>query len=176
MLFLSLALFTTAALGADLEPRGTSPLACSGSKPGLQPNTKTVSTLVSSYAQLIGNYTDALGQSFVSDSGFTDTSGSINALAGLPLDAVTFSSKAAFMANQETQPKIPLVVTSVNAVTCDTVVIRWTQTFGAKSLPAAGISILTFVCEGGEWKLKTVYTEFNSLVYFQDIGGNCTRA
>lgn len=139
----------------------------------LESSPKTVSLLVDAYAQLIGNYSDALGDAFLADS-FSDTSASINYLAGLPLTAVTFPSKAAFEASQATQAKIPLVVSTINAVTKDTVVLRWTQTFGVADEPVAGISILTFVCQGGQWKLTKLYTEFNSAVYVEDIGGSCT--
>lgn len=135
---------------------------------------QTVYTLVSTYAQLIGNYSDALGQSFLADN-FSDTSASINVLAGIDLTAVTFPTKAAFMASQETQPKIPLVVSSINAVTHDdVVVIRWTQTFGEANKPVAGISILDFVCQSGVWKLGKLFAEFNTAVYFEDAGGSCT--
>ncbi|KAF3765183.1 hypothetical protein M406DRAFT_243610, partial [Cryphonectria parasitica EP155] len=131
--------------------------------------------LAEAYAALIGNYTAALAQSFLADN-FTDTSDSINALAGFPLGSVTFSSKQAFMDSQASQPGIPLVVTATSAVGCDTLVLRWTQTFGADNLPVAGISVLSFVCEeeeedGGQWRLKTLETEFNSLVYYRDMGG-----
>ncbi|KUI64233.1 hypothetical protein VM1G_11011 [Cytospora mali] len=141
----------------------------------LPENPKTVGALVHNYAQVIGNYSDALASSYLAN-GFTDVSSSINALAGLPLENATFTSKQSFMDSQETQPKIPLVVTGTYAVTNDTVVIRYTQTFGTAALPVAGISILKFVCEGGHWKLKTIWTEFNSLVYFEDIGGSCSVA
>lgn len=68
------------------------------------------------------------------------------------------------------------MVTAVSAVTCDTVVIRWTQTFG-RGLQVSGISILEFVCgQNVTWQLKTLYTEFNSLAYFEDIGGSCTTS
>lgn len=168
MQLFTLALFASAALGASLSPRGRS----SSCRP-LEAGSHVVATLVDDYAQLIGNFTPALSDRFVADAGFTDTSDSINALAGLPLGSTTFASKATFVANQASQAKIPLVVTSISAVTCDSIVLRWTQTFGLADLPAAGISILDFVCEGGGWKLKTLYTEFNSLVYFQDVGGSC---
>lgn len=119
MLFLSLALLPAVLGAALLEPRGSSstvnPLSCPGSKPILQPNTKTVSVLVSDYAQLIGNYTPALGESYLAE-GFNDTSGSINILAGIPLPNVTFSSKEAFMANQVSQAK-PLPSTWMGQVT-----------------------------------------------------------
>lgn len=137
-------------------------------------NSPTVKALVNDYAQLIGNFTEALGDAFLADKGFTDTSASINVLSGLPLDAVTFDSKAAFIASQETQPAIPLVISDISAVSCNTVVVRWTQTFGADPQPVAGISILDFVCEEGTWKLQTIYAEFNSLVYFENIGGTVT--
>lgn len=149
---------------------GSSLTSCSHA---LESSPKTVSLLVDAYAQLIGNYSDALADAFLADN-FSDTSASINYLAGLDLTAVTFPSKAAFKASQATQPKIPLVVSTINAVTKDTVVIRWTQTFGAANEPVAGISILTFVCQGGQWKLTKLYAEFNSAVYVEDIGGSCT--
>lgn len=173
MHFFSLTLLLSTALGASLTPR-VGPRGESTSCRPLEAASQTVTALVNDYSQLIGNYTDALGERFLADSGFSDTSDSINALAGIPLGSTTFANKTAFLANQATQAAIPLVVTSVNAVTCDTIVLRWTQTFGAAALPAAGISILGFVCESRDWKLKTVYTEFNSLVYFQDVGGSCT--
>lgn len=168
MRFFALALLIPAALGTSI-PSGNDKHCAP-----LEINPAVVDTLANDYAQLIGNYTPALGQSFLSDTGFTDTSDSINVLAKITLGSTTFDSKAAFMASQATQPKVPLVVKSINAVTCDTVVLRWTQTFGQADLPIAGISILVFVCEVGEWKLKTLYTEFNSLVYIEDAGGSCT--
>lgn len=174
MRFSALSLLASTALGASFAPRGGKPQPPSPSCQPLLAGSPIVTTLVNDYAQLIGNYTSALGERFLADTDFADTSDSISALASIPLGSTTFGSKAAFMANQETQAKIPLVVTSINAVTCDTVVLRWTQTFGVADLPAAGISILGFVCESDAWKLKTVYTEFNSLIYFQDIGGSCS--
>lgn len=169
-------LFASTALGAASGPRSGAPrnrlTSCSKYLPE---SPKTVAALVNDYAQVVGNYSDALASFFLADS-FTDVSDSINTLASLPLGDVTFSSKQAFMASQATQPKIPLVVTGTYAVTHNTVVIRYTQTFGAANLPVAGISILEFVCEGGLWKLKTIWTEFNSLVYFEDIGGSCSLA
>ncbi|ROV93834.1 hypothetical protein VMCG_08772 [Cytospora schulzeri] len=167
-------LFIPTALGAALETRpGSSSSRLTSCSKALPESPKTVAALVNNYAEVVGNYSDALASSFLAE-GFTDVSSSINAIAGLPLENATFPSKQAFMASQETQPKIPLVVTGTYAVTQDTVVIRYTQTFGAANLPVAGISILEFVCEDGQWKLKTIWTEFNSLVYFGDIGGSCS--
>ncbi|KAI3398118.1 hypothetical protein diail_9871 [Diaporthe ilicicola] len=141
----------------------------------LEFNNDTVAALVNGYAQVVGNYSEALAQSFLYKD-FKDTSESINVLAGIPLNATTFPSKQAFMASQATQPKIPVVAAGTYAVTHDTVVIRYTQTFGAGQV-VAGIAILGFICDQGDrqWKLKEINTEFNSLVYFKDIGGSCTN-
>lgn len=93
MRFFAFAALLPAVLGLASERRD------SGSCASLQNNQELVAQLVVDYANLIGDYSDALGESYLADD-FTDTSGSINALAGLPLDSVTFPSKAAFMANQ----------------------------------------------------------------------------
>lgn len=126
------------------------------------------------YSQLIGNYSDDLADSFLAD-GFTEISDSINILAGIPLGSVTFTSAPAFKAGQSQLPKIPLAVTSTNAFTCDTIVLRWTQTFGNPARPVDGISILVVVPNNqGGFQLKTLYTEFNSLTYNVNAGGSCT--
>lgn len=174
MRFSTVFLFASAALGAPPGPQ-QGPSSGSGGvtscSRALPKYPETVAALVNSYAQVVGNYTDALASAFLA-SDFTDVSDSINTLAGLPLGGATFSSKQAFMASQEAQPRIPLAVTGTYAVTHDTAVIRYTQTFGAAGLPVAGISILRFVCEDAQWKLKTIWTEFNSLVYSEDIGAS----
>lgn len=176
MQFSSLFLFISTALGSGLGFDRSSPssgalLSCSKA---LEYNPKTVAALVDNYAQVVGNYSEALAQSYLFKD-FNDTSDSINILAGIPLGSVTFPSKQAFMASQATQPKIPVVVTGTYAVTHDTVVIRYTQTFGAGKV-VAGIAILGFVCnqEDRQWKLSEINTEFNSLAYFENIGGSCT--
>lgn len=177
MRFTPVFLFIAAAFASSFG-RGRSPpssgslLSCSKA---LEHNPRTVAALVDNYAQVVGNYSEGVAQSFLFED-FEDTSDSINALAGIPLGSVTFASKQAFMASQATQPKIPVVVTGTYAVTRDTVVIRYTQTFGAGQV-VAGIAILGFVCgqDDRQWKLREINTEFNSLVYFQNIGGSCVR-
>ncbi|KAK8093506.1 hypothetical protein PG997_000191 [Apiospora hydei] len=161
MRFFPLIFLTTVISGACAAPHPESGES-HGGKCLTQPAVKEITD---NYAQVIGNYTEALADKFIADD-FTDT--------------VTFPSKAAFKAGQSQLPKIPLVVKSVNAVTCDTIVLRWTQTFGNPAQPAQGISILVnaFESNKGEkekgWKLKTLYTEFNSLTYFTNTGGSCT--
>lgn len=93
MLFLPLLALVSSGLCLVLEPRDGAEC------PSLENDQSAVDFIVNDYASLIGDYSDALGNSFLADD-FTDTSGSINALAGLPLDSVTFPSKAAFQANQ----------------------------------------------------------------------------
>jgi hypothetical protein len=175
MRFSSVFLFIFTTYASSLGHGRSSPLpggllSCSKA---LEHNPKTVAALVDSYAQVVGNYSEALAQSFLFED-FKDISDSINVLAGIPLGSVTFPSKQAFMASQETQLKIPVLVTGTYAVTRDTVVIRYTQTFGAGKA-VAGVAILAFTChqDDRQWKLKEINTEFNSLVYFQNVGGSC---
>ncbi|KAI3317567.1 hypothetical protein HD806DRAFT_526930 [Xylariaceae sp. AK1471] len=129
--------------------------------------------LAARYADLIGAFTASKAQVLLT-SDFTETSDSINALSGKPLGSVTFPSKQDFINEQLQQPSIPLKITSVDAVTCDTVALRWTQTFGTPAKSVAGITVLVARMENDDWRLKTIYTEFNSMVYVQDIGGACT--
>lgn len=58
--------------------------------------------------------------------------------------------------------------------TCDTIVVRWTQQFGQADQLVSGISVLIFECNDGNWQLKTLFAEFNSLSYFLNIGGTIT--
>ncbi|KAK8135015.1 hypothetical protein PG984_007027 [Apiospora sp. TS-2023a] len=168
MRFITSFLFATVASGACASPY---PQAGGGYGKCLNPH--AVDEITKNYAKVIGDYSPALADRFLAD-GFTDTSDSINVLAGNALGSVTFPNKEAFKAGQSQLPKIPLVVKSVSAVTCDTIVLRWTQTFGNPAKPVQGISILVNVFEKGAWKLETLYTEFNSLTYFVNTGGSVT--
>ncbi|KAI1123068.1 hypothetical protein F5Y10DRAFT_252601 [Nemania abortiva] len=58
-------------------------------------------------------------------------------------------------------------VVAVDAVTCDTVVLRWRQRFAT---PVAGISVLKAVFNNDDWRVAAVGTEFNSLAYPRDFG------
>ncbi|KAH8647227.1 hypothetical protein BX600DRAFT_518506 [Xylariales sp. PMI_506] len=179
MLFKRLFVLATATLAASLSvPRDDLSLEQRSGGGGL--STQDANKIAAQYAQLIGSYTKELADSFLDDS-FTDTSDSINVLAGIPLGSVTFPSKAAFEAGQSQLPAIPLVITSINAITSNTIVLRWTQTFGAANQPVAGISILVVTgCKNGKsssgYKLKTLYTEFNSLTYFTNTGGTVSSS
>ncbi|PSR79701.1 hypothetical protein BD289DRAFT_348892, partial [Coniella lustricola] len=130
--------------------------------------------LAQAYAQVIGNYTDEFAQAFIADD-FTDTSDSINVLAGIPIGSVTFSSKQAFMAAQAALPAVPLQITSARALVADedcdedALAVIWEQTFAT---PVRGISILGFECQENWWKLKSINTEFNSVTYAENIGGS----
>ncbi|KAI8625102.1 hypothetical protein F5Y19DRAFT_479976 [Xylariaceae sp. FL1651] len=129
--------------------------------------------LASRYADLIGAFTPEKAEVLLADD-FTDTSDSINTLSSKPLGSVTFPSKQDFIREQSQQPIIPLNITSVDATTCDTVVLRWTQEFGAISKPVAGISVLVACMQDDDWRIKAVHTEFNSVIYWQDMGGLCS--
>ncbi|KAH7028097.1 uncharacterized protein B0I36DRAFT_365211 [Microdochium trichocladiopsis] len=129
--------------------------------------------VANNYASLIGQYTEAKAQNLL-HSGFSETSDSINVLSKKPLGSVTFPTKAAFIAELNKFPVFPLSITSIEAYTCDTVVVRWTQTFGrTKPQPAAGISSLRMKKTKDGWKFYRIFTEFNSITYYQNMGGVC---
>ncbi|KAI0859973.1 hypothetical protein F4860DRAFT_238768 [Xylaria cubensis] len=104
---------------------------------------------------------------------FTETSDSINAISGLPSGNVTYESREAFIAAQVCWPAVAMDVVAVVAVTCDTVVLRWTQRW-SDGTEIAGISILVAEDEGdgngGEWKIRRVYEEFNGFAVLGSFG------
>lgn len=136
----------------------------------------TANTLIKGFASLLTNYSNATADALLA-SDFTDTSDSINQLAGYPPGSVTFPSKAAFKAGQGSQPAIGFTVLSVDTVTCTNVTFRWAAQVGQKLFPVKGInsfvaSNLNSTTQG--WQLKTMYSEFNSLGWLINLGGKCS--
>ena len=74
----------------------------------------TASYLANGYGSLLSAYTNATANSLLA-SDFTDTSDSINWLAGIPLGGYTFSSKAAFIAGQGTQLPIGFTMSTTSS-------------------------------------------------------------
>ncbi|EXJ87129.1 hypothetical protein A1O3_04087 [Capronia epimyces CBS 606.96] len=112
--------------------------------------------------------------------GFTDTSDSINFLAGIPVGSVTFPSPAAYIAGQGSQPPIGVDILNIDAVTSEGVIVfRWVATVGLDVDTVKGISVLYAVKSGPDpdtvgpsgYQLETLYSEFNSAAWLLDIGG-----
>lgn len=134
----------------------------------------TASTLVSGFSSLLTAFDVNVANALLA-SDFTDTSDSINFLAGIPFGSTTFPSKAAFIAGQGTQPAIGFSVLNIDAVTCDTIAFRWAATLGPQT-PIKGINILkasNLNATTAGWQIKTVFSEFNSGLWSQEIGGVC---
>lgn len=135
------------------------------------------SGLVTGFGSLISAYSNATANSLLA-SDFTDTSDSINFLGGLPEGAVTFPSKLAFEVGQGAQPPIPFTVINIDAVTCDVVAFRWYVTIGPVNIK--GINIFKASYSGNEklgvngWQIETNYSEFDSGLWLEAIGGTCT--
>ncbi|KAJ9661045.1 hypothetical protein H2198_002204 [Neophaeococcomyces mojaviensis] len=135
--------------------------------------TDTANTLIKGFASLLTNYNNATAGALLA-SDFTDTSDSINQLAGYPIGSTTFPSKQAFQLGQGSQPKIDFTVLSVDEVTCTNVAFRWSAGVGKKLFPIKGInSFVASNLNGTDqgWQLKTMYSEFNSLGWFLNVGG-----
>lgn len=143
---------------------------------------ETAVELVNGFVSTLTSFDAGVAENLLAPA-FTDTSDSINFLAGIPLGSVTFPSPQAFIAGQGAQPPINLQVLKIDAVTCDGVIVfRWIAEVGAQIDTVKGINVLYAVKSGpdcsavgpGGYQLEAVYSEFNSAAWVVDIGGTCT--
>ena len=106
---------------------------------------------------------------------FTDFSDSINFLTGQALGSPTFASLIQFDAGQGGQPTVPFSIQAIEAVTCDTIVMRWLAYPGP--IPSRGITIIHATVGNGTangWQIRTQYAEFNVAAWTNDTpGGSC---
>jgi hypothetical protein len=135
----------------------------------------TASYLVNGFASLLTSYSNATAEAILA-SDFSDTSDSINWLAGYPLGGATFPSKQAFELGQGSQPAIGFQLYSIDAVACKVIAFRWAAILGSGS-PVKGVNIiyasnLNGTAEG--WQIETNYSEFNSGLWLEEIGGSCS--
>lgn len=137
----------------------------------------TASALVNGFASLLTNYSNQTADALLA-SDFTDTSDSINIMAGIPLNSTTFPSKAAFMAGQGSQPPIGFTLLGIDAVDCTKVAFRWSAVPNLKNPFAKVKGINSFVASNLNgtaqgWQIKTMYTEYNSCEWIIAYGGTC---
>jgi len=136
------------------------------------PSPNDVTEITNAYADIIGAYKQPVADRWLDDQSFSDWSDSINILIAQPLGGPTFPNKAVFEMLQAKNPPTPLHQT-VTAVQCNTIVTTWWTKFGA-NVPVHGISVLTVVRRGDQWKISKVVTEFNSVAWLIDMGGSCS--
>jgi len=133
--------------------------------------------LVEGFGSLISAFSNATAESLLAPD-FTDTSDSIDFLAGVPEGTVIFPSKEAFIIGQGEQPPIPFTVINIDAVTCNTVAFRWFVSIGPVNVK--GINIFVAKNSGNPslgvkgWQIETNYSEFDSGLWLEAIGGSCT--
>jgi hypothetical protein len=135
----------------------------------------TATYLADGYGSLLTAYTNATAKAILA-SDFTDTSDSINWLAGIPLGGYTFSSLAAFIAGQGTQPPIGFSISEI-MFSCNEVAFRWVATVGLKKWPVKGINMFTATNlnnTAAGWQIESMYSEFNVGAWEIDIGRTCT--
>jgi len=132
----------------------------------------TAANLVNGYASLLTAYNNATANALLA-TGFTDTSDSINFLAGYALGAITFPSKSAFEQGQGSQPAIGFSVASID-FWCTGAAFRWTATLG--QYPVKGINVLyasNLNSSSQGWQVASMYSEFNVGAWSLDIGDRC---
>lgn len=129
-------------------------------------------TVAANFRSLIVDFSAADAKKFLT-ANYHDYSSSVNTLIDsgcttpLPLDAVTFASRAAFITGQGSQPAIPWQTLNVWH-TCDTVIARWRSAQAPEEI--TGIVVMETAYVDGEYKIETVYSEFNSGAWLVDIG------
>jgi len=99
---------------------------------------------------------------------FTDTSDSIDQLAGLPEGSVTFPSRSAFIAGSGSQP--PLFLQTLDIFnSCDKIGWRWISISGTgnDNEKVKGIDVFEISKKG---KVKATFAEFNSGAWLADLG------
>ncbi|KAI0466066.1 hypothetical protein F4859DRAFT_519415 [Xylaria cf. heliscus] len=122
--------------------------------------------LASRYADLIGAFAADKACSVLTLD-FAETSDSVNTVLGIPAGNVTYDGRDAFIAAQHCWPAVAMDIVAVDAVTCDTVVLRWTQRWTDTSI--TGISVLVAVAEDDDWRIRRVWEEFNGLAVLRSI-------
>ncbi|KAI1615592.1 hypothetical protein EDD36DRAFT_463094 [Exophiala viscosa] len=133
----------------------------------------SASCLVSGFASLsTAPSVKASANSLLAPS-FTDTSDSINFPTGYPLGNTTFPSKTAFEEGQGNEPAIGFKVLNIDAVTCNVIAFRWEAILGSAA-PLKGIDIFCAANNGGDWQITSVFSEFNSGTWLEEVGGSCT--
>lgn len=167
-LFLALTLlFSGAFADASCKRRG-------GGHGSCLPHDK-VNMIVSNYQAIVGDIKSLSTQEIddIIHAEFVDWSNSISAFFFAPYNEPAFASKEAFVNAQLAAPsQVPIVIESVPAVTCDTVVIVWnTNAFPSTGQPSRGIAVVQVAQENALWKIKRVDVEFNSLAWAAGVGG-----
>lgn len=128
--------------------------------------------LADRFADLVGAYTAEKADAFLLED-YQDYSDGINSLQGKTLGSVTFDGREAFKAAQAGHDGTPMIVDTVVATTCDTVVWTWTATFGEAAKSVRGINVVKFaIGDDGGWWVERVDMEMNSLAYLEDLGGS----
>ncbi|KAK1759932.1 hypothetical protein QBC47DRAFT_398735 [Echria macrotheca] len=140
-----------------------------------------VDYLVAAYKSILTKWEPAKAD-FIADHGFFDYSDSINVIAGIPTGFPIFPNKTAFVSHENTNPEsLPLVVVEIGPYNCEQITLIWSATFtaipGGTPLPVRGITVL----EGDynerqrQWEIQSIKVEFNSINFWKNIGGVCTR-
>ncbi|CZT21585.1 uncharacterized protein RCC_07449 [Ramularia collo-cygni] len=172
MRFVLLAL-ATLAVGALALPPAPSTCACL--------DDKSAKRVANNFKTLITNYSNASAAAYLTPD-VRDYSDSVNELINngcsngpAPLGTATFDSLVDFQAGQGSQPNIPFEILNI-WYGCSAVTLRWRSTYpGGPANPqqfVTGIIVLETVCATGteKYKIKTVYSEFNSGAWLYDLG------
>ncbi|KAK5097044.1 hypothetical protein LTS08_007064 [Lithohypha guttulata] len=107
------------------------------------------------------------------DDSFSETSDSINVLAGHPQGSVTYDDKQTYLTGLRGAPPIPSMTDYDILAGCDSIYWFWlADGIGRDISPVKGFNRFRVNPKTGE--IKTVEIEFNSIAWGRDIGWTCT--
>jgi hypothetical protein len=76
---------------------------------------------------------------------------------------------------------LPIVIAEVGPWNCNQIAIIWSATFtkvpGTEELPVRGIAVVgaSYNHEQNTFEIQNIKVEFNSMNYFRNTGGVCSR-
>ncbi|KAJ9616929.1 hypothetical protein H2200_000649 [Cladophialophora chaetospira] len=138
-------------------------------------NDASADYLVTGFQSLLTAFDNSTAEALIAND-FTDWSDSINWLAGGVLGTVTIASKADFENGQVQLGNLyQYNILKIDAVACKTIAYRWSAVIFPGAKPVQGINIiyasnLNDTQEG--WQIETNYSEFNSGLWLEVLGGS----
>jgi len=119
------------------------------------------------------NFNTALANTLLADD-FTDLSDSINFMANITLQTVTFPSKQAFIYGQGSQAPVQKVQTLNIWHDCHSITWRWFLLPGVgANVPVAGINYMVM---NEKKQIQTNYAEFNNAAWLLSYGNPQCKA
>jgi hypothetical protein len=137
-----------------------------------------VDEIVDAYVKMLSDWDESLIKYLHDD--FLDTSDSINTLVpnGPPLGTPIFNKQSFINHQTNTPDNLPVIIEKLGPWNCDGISFVWHATFkkfgGQEEKRVRGVTVLQVAKVEGQWQIKTLDVEFNSVNYLLAVGGSVT--